>query len=351
MMFPSRMWGLALLATMLVLLALPGCQGEDDDESMSPDDGDLELVDGDRDLDFSDAEFDSEPEADSDLDGDADEAPLSDGDLEESGCIQDPERDLDPVEQDEPDGDVDSEIDADPDPQECDGTDSEMDDESDADPMEADSETEIEEENDPCPFTDMVLMGDDSCMDRYEASRSDATASSGGIQTGAAQNVAGVIPWTPVTLSQARGACQLAGKRLCGPAEWVSACRGKDLLIYTYGNTYDAAICNGIDTFCHCGAGSACEDEPVCPFPNCRQTCGAAFHVMPTGAFPDCHNLEGVMDLNGNVWEIVDLDDGYEHFRGGAYNCGDSETLHRCDYDATWGPSAKGFRCCADPSD
>jgi formylglycine-generating enzyme required for sulfatase activity len=93
-----------------------------------------------------------------------------------------------------------------------------------------------------------------------------------------------------------------------------------------------------------------------CPYPHCYNQvsnegggpCGAAFRVMPTGSFPDCVNAYGVYDINGNVWEIVDTDDGLEHFRGGAYNCGDSEMLHKCDYDATWGPSAKGFRCCKD---
>jgi len=43
------------------------------------------------------------------------------------------------------------------------------------------------------------------------------------------------------------------------------------------------------------------------------------------------------------------LSPGGEHFRGGAFNCGDSETLHRCDYDADWGLTARGFRCCKFP--
>jgi len=49
------------------------------------------------------------------------------------------------------------------------------------------------------------------------------------------------------------------------------------------------------------------------------------------------------------VWELTDSTDGLEHFRGGAYNCGNSMALHRCDHDGTWGPSARGFRCCAAP--
>ena len=68
----------------------------------------------------------------------------------------------------------------------------------------------------------------------------------------------------------------------------------------------------------------------------------------PTGNSPNCASDYGVYDLNGNVWEVVDHGDNKEHFRGGAYNCYNSEQLHRCDYDADWGPSAKGFRCCKD---
>jgi hypothetical protein len=45
------------------------------------------------------------------------------------------------------------------------------------------------------------------------------------------------------------------------------------------------------------------------------------------------------------VWELVDDGTPQGHFRGGAYNCIDSETLHRCDYVGT-NILAKGFRCC-----
>lgn len=200
-----------------------------------------------------------------------------------------------------------------------------------------------------CP-ADMVSIDDRFCMDIYEASRPDATADSGGSDDSRATSRPGVRPWFPVTLEQARSACQAAGKRLCRLEEWLPACQGPDRTVYVYGNEYDPAICNSIDTFCNCGPGGACSAEDPCPFPHCRETCGASFHVMPTGSFPDCVNSWGAYDITGNVWELTDSDDGLEHFRGGAYNCGDSEALHRCDHDGTWGPSAKGFRCCSDGS-
>ena len=198
-----------------------------------------------------------------------------------------------------------------------------------------------------CP-ADMVAIDDHFCMDVYEASRPDATADSGGTDDSRATSRPGVRPWFPVSLEQARRACQAADKRLCRLEEWLPACQGPDRTVYVYGDEYDPSICNSIDTFCHCGPDSSCADEDPCPFPHCRGTCGADFRVMPTGSFPDCINAWGVFDVTGNVWELADSDDGQEHFRGGAYNCGDSEALHRCDHDGTWGPSAKGFRCCSD---
>jgi formylglycine-generating enzyme required for sulfatase activity len=200
---------------------------------------------------------------------------------------------------------------------------------------------------------EMVRIGG-FCIDVYEASRSDATAYSGGASTLASVR-AGVIPWFPVTLAQARDGCASMGKRLCRPDEWTEACQGPSPTVYSYGNDYDPVACNGIDTFCNCSAPE-CSGVGACPYPHCFDMaaadgggpCGSGFHVMPTGGFLACTNAHGVMDVNGNVWEIVDTTDGLEHFRGGAFNCSDSEMLHRCDYDATWNPSAKGFRCCTD---
>ncbi len=208
-----------------------------------------------------------------------------------------------------------------------------------------------------CP-ADMVLVAPYGvaawCLDRYEASRSDATATGYGSSTMPSSRP-GVLPWMSVTLAVARTACESAGKRLCTTSEWKASCTGPDYTVYSYGNLYVADTCNGIDTFCDCEG--KCASVAFCPYPHCRVQaspsgdggpCGAYFHVLPTGSFPGCTNEWGAFDLNGNVWELVEAGDGVEHFRGGAYNCSDSELLHRCDYDATWNPSAKGFRCCAD---
>ncbi|MBI5546353.1 MAG: SUMF1/EgtB/PvdO family nonheme iron enzyme [Deltaproteobacteria bacterium] len=206
-----------------------------------------------------------------------------------------------------------------------------------------------------CP-ADMVAVANAFCLDRYEASRSDSSATSAGSDESMARSAPGVLPWFPATTEKARQACHSAGKRLCQGYEWTQGCRGAAETAYSYGASYDPSACNGIDAFCDC-ASASCASVPLCPYPHCfnREApggqggpCGAAFHVAPTGSFGSCKGEWGAFDLNGNVWELVDSSDGRDHVRGGAYNCGDSEALHRCDYEGTFGPPAQGFRCCAD---
>ncbi len=199
---------------------------------------------------------------------------------------------------------------------------------------------------------DMVPVCGSYCIDTYEASRPDATEESVGTDDSVAASRQGVLPWyssTDVDSSVAAAACAAAGKRLCTQQEWKLVCETTERWTYSYGDDYAPAICNGIDTFCDCdGDGEPDAD----PYPHCRDECPTAFHATPTGAFPDCTNVFGAYDINGNVWEVVSSDDGIDHYCGGAYNCSDSEELHRCDFDGAVNggfPSARGFRCCADP--
>lgn len=196
-----------------------------------------------------------------------------------------------------------------------------------------------------CPDDQVEVCGT-FCMDRWEASRSDATADHAGLDDTMATSRPSVLPWfssDPVQgMNQdiAEAACNAAGKRLCTTAEWKLSCQGGEGLVYAYGDAYDPLACNGIDAFCTCdGEG---------PYAHCYDDCGADFRVMPTGSFPACVSPWGAWDVSGNVWEIVATQDGLDHYRGGAYNCRDSVQNQRCDYDAAWDPSAKGFRCCSD---
>ncbi len=197
-----------------------------------------------------------------------------------------------------------------------------------------------------CP-DDMVPIKGLFCIDVFEASRPDASASSAGTDNSRALSVAGVLPWRVENNVAAQLACEASDKDLCTAEEWTLVCQGPDSLAYSYGDDYDPLVCNGIDTFCSCDQGPCAEQEP-CPYPGCFHDCQAftPFHLVPTGSMAGCTNAYGVYDINGNVWEHI-KDGNDSLIRGGAYNCSDSERLHRCDYiPGSWSPSARGFRCC-----
>jgi len=228
----------------------------------------------------------------------------------------------------------------------------------------------IEQAAEPCP-PDMVLvpatpgrgLSEACCIDRYEASRADATANSAGVDDSVAVSVAGVLPWTakpmtPAALATFRAACAAAGKRLCTTREWAGACGGPEERVFVYGDTYDPEICNAVDTFCD----DFCEAHGIAPCittPNCGYTLSysypytdpPAMHLTLTGTMPGCTNELGHFDIVGNAWEIVSSHDdprGYE-VRGGAWNCAGAAERHRCDFNAGWSDLWAGFRCCKEP--
>ncbi len=205
-----------------------------------------------------------------------------------------------------------------------------------------------------CP-DDMVPVCGAYCIDIWEASRSDATADSPGSDGSVAVSQPAVLPWyssdseTGMNAQIATAACEAAGQRLCSPFEWEVVCSTTDGLRYSYGEDYSASTCNGIDAFCDCDEDGEPDGEDA--YPHCRDDCPTDYSVMPTGSFSSCVSAFGAYDINGNVWEVVSSDDELNHYRGGAYNCTDSEHLHQCAYDGLENggfPSAKGFRCCLD---
>jgi len=204
-----------------------------------------------------------------------------------------------------------------------------------------------------CP-SDMVAVGP-VCVDRYEASRSDATAMDQGVAVGPAHSVPGVIPWhvdlmTSEALAEFEAACVAANKRICRPEDWRAACEGATGSTYVYGNVFDARTCNCVDTYC----ADWCLEHGVEP-ENCDTgaNCGYvhdSFHLMPTGSFPMCTNELRTFDMTGNVWEVVPSKVDVRGFevRGGAFNCAGAIDRLTCTFNATWAQLFAGFRCCLD---
>jgi hypothetical protein len=162
------------------------------------------------------------------------------------------------------------------------------------------------------------------CIDKWEASRNDATATAEGSDTSIATSRTGVLPWRFVTYDQAEAACTAAGKRLCTADEWRSACGGPDGWDYPYNaRIYNGQTCNGINT------------PPLS---------GPAV----TGQFASCVSPVGVLDMSGNVSEWTT-----NRFPiGGAYD-DVSQNLRCSAEDRVVNPSVSepqaGFRCCRTP--
>ena len=212
------------------------------------------------------------------------------------------------------------------------------------------------------------------CVDRYEAAIERLGA--GGARTpwpgnqpvgDDARDIVAVSranqkPQGYISGAQAAVACQNAGKRLCAPREWKTACRGPEQTLYPYGDTRRANVCN--DRF------DKPTGHPVTRLFKMTKTHGdkqskmwtpefmndPRLHelsdtVKPTGQYADCTNGYGVFDMVGNLHEWVADPKGT--FMGGFFM--DTRINGEgCDYRTTahdfgYHDYSTGFRCCMDP--
>ncbi len=159
----------------------------------------------------------------------------------------------------------------------------------------------------------------------------------------------GVVPNGYLSGVVAERACAAAGKRLCSPSEWVTACRGDRNRKFPYGDTYEAGVCNvfreGHPAAILYGNASINHLDPRLN----QVELGGKKLLRPTGATPECESRWGadaIYDMVGNLDEWVDDDKGL--FLGGFFSRG---TKEGCDSSISAHPPAYydyslGVRCC-----
>ncbi len=217
-----------------------------------------------------------------------------------------------------------------------------------------------------CP-PEMALVLDDVCIDRWEASLvevlpggeekpwSPYLALAGHKGELRAVSAAGVVPQAYISGVQAERACRNAGKRLCTPAEWETACRGPKRTLYPYGDSRRAHVCNDdgrsehpvADLTRRLGLSESRMWYETMDHPMLNQLPNT---LRKTGERAGCTNAYGVYDMVGNLHEWIE--DAAGTFRGGFYmdtringeGCSYATTAHAASYH----DYSTGFRCCMD---
>ncbi len=147
----------------------------------------------------------------------------------------------------------------------------------------------------------------------------------------------------------ARVACENGGKRLCSPAEWVTACRGEQNRQFPYGDSYRAGVCN-VGREAHPAQvlwGNASKNH-LDPRLNLVEG-GAGPLLRRTGETAQCRSdwgSDAVFDMVGNLDEWVDEPRGA--FLGGFYS---RATTNGCEARVSEHPPeyfdySTGVRCC-----
>lgn len=131
--------------------------------------------------------------------------------------------------------------------------------------------------------------------------------------------------------------CESVGKRLCSEAEWNFSCEGEEMLPYAYGYKRDNSVCN--------------VDKPWIDYTKFSQD---EWNKLYQGVVSDsnslCKSWAGVINLNGNVDEIINAPYGnaYKNELTGGWwgpirgRCRPKTTAH----SEVFGFYQLGTRCC-----
>lgn len=175
------------------------------------------------------------------------------------------------------------------------------------------------------------------CIDRYEW-----------------PNRIGEMPRVLTSWLEAKAMCEKAGKRLCSEDEHNFACEGPEMLPYATGYVRDAAKCNIDKPYVQPD-----HEHRMLTYDQCwkDERCAAEMKRLDKrhaiGSTNTCVSWAGVVDMNGNVNEWVEIPDekppNRSGLKGGWWGpvrnrCRPTVTFHK-EFD--YGYEA-GFRCCKD---
>jgi hypothetical protein len=171
------------------------------------------------------------------------------------------------------------------------------------------------------------------CIDRYEW-----------------PNRKGAMPENMASWSEAKRACEGAGKRLCADSEWTLACEGSEHLPYPYGYRRNQQVCNIDRPYLVPDDLKVYDRDPRIQSAELARL----DQREPSGARDSCVSPYGVHDMAGNVdeWVVNATQNGWPYRSGlkGGY-WGPVRT--RCRPMTTGHPESFryyqiGFRCCGD---
>jgi len=162
----------------------------------------------------------------------------------------------------------------------------------------------------------------------------------------------GRVPQGYLSYHSAKRLCESAGKRLCTPEEWETACRGERQTRFPYGDNFRKEPCNVGRNF-HPAAvlHGLSSSGHLDPRLNLLMIAGDAPVVRIGGASQGCVSRwgqDGIYDMVGNLDEWVDDPSGT--FRGGFYA---RRVTVGCEarisnHSDTYFDYSIGTRCCKD---
>jgi formylglycine-generating enzyme required for sulfatase activity len=165
------------------------------------------------------------------------------------------------------------------------------------------------------------------------------------------------MPWVLTSWLQARSLCEKEGKRLCTEDEFNFACEGPEMLPQVNGFDRDPKVCNIDKPYRQPDHTRQLETYEKCLKTDwCKAELERLDQRHAIGSVNTCVSWAGVVDMNGNVNEWVELP-GKEPpnrsgLKGGWWGpvrnrCRPTVTFHK-EFD--YGYEA-GFRCCKDAAD